>query len=140
MRWQGEVLCAGTAEGEVLRMDAPLSFWGGVDPASARVVLSGHPQCGVSIKGKILVLPQLIGSSSSSAVLLELIYRDVSPLALILGQRDAILPMGVVVARQMGWPAPAVLLLADPHFVSGDVLSIAADGAISPVLPAQSGH
>ena len=73
-------------------------------------------------------------------MLLELIYRDVSPLALILGQRDAILPMGVVVARQMGWPAPAVLLLADPHFVSGDVLSIAADGAISPVLPAQSGH
>ncbi|ABG33248.1 DUF126 domain-containing protein [Roseobacter denitrificans] len=131
MRWQGEVLCEGRAKGEVLRIDAPLSFWGGVDPATSRVVLAGHPQYGVLIKGKIVVLHELIGSSSSSAVLLELIYRDVSPLALILGQRDAILPMGVVVARQMGWSTPPVLLVPDPQFASGVVLSIDRDGGIS---------
>lgn len=130
MRWQAEVLCAGVTRGEVLRMDAPLSFWGGVDPASSKVVLAGHPQRGAPITGKIVVLPHLIGSSSSSAVLLELIYRKLSPLALILGQRDAILPIGVVVARQMGWRAPAVVLLPDPPFVSGDMLSIAKDGSI----------
>lgn len=133
MSWHADVLFQDTAQGEVLRFDAPISFWGGVNPVTSEVTLAGHPQRGQAIKDKILVLPQLIGSSSSSAVILELFYKGVAPKALILGGRDAILPVGVVVARQMGWPTIPVVVLPDPPFQSGDTVHIAPDGRIERV-------
>lgn len=130
MIWQGEALVAGTAEGPVLRLDGPISFWGGIDPQSARVTLGGHPQAGQVISNKILVVPNLIGSSSSSAVLLELLYREIAPRAFVLGQRDAILPIGAVVANQMNWNTVPMVLLADAPFATGDRISIDRDGRI----------
>lgn len=131
MTWQAEVLCAGAAQGEVMRLHAALSFWGGVDRVTSQVTLAGHPQLGDPIAGKILVIPQLIGSSSSSAVLLELIHVGMAPAALVLGARDAILPVGVVVAGQMGWPTIPVLVLPDPPFETGDTLAIDSRGRIA---------
>ncbi len=125
-----EVLCDGQAEGEVLRLNAPISFWGGIDPKTARITLDGHPQLGLSVQGKVLVLPELIGSSSSSAVLLELIYQGKSPAALILGTRDAILPIGVLVAEQMGWRTMPVLLWPDAPFQTHQRLVIEPGGDI----------
>lgn len=123
-RWQAKVLLEGTAQAKVLRLDAPISFWGGIDPATSQVILAGHPQFGERVSGKILVIRQLIGSSSSSAVMLELAYGGLAPAALILGARDAILPIGVVVAGQMGWKTLPVLVLPDPPFQTEDVLSV----------------
>ena len=133
MSWKAEVLFEGDAEGEVMRFDAPISFWGGVNPVTSKITLAGHPQRGQAIKDKVLVIPQLIGSSSSSAVILELFYKGMAPKALILGGRDAILPVGVVVARQMGWPTIPVMVLPDPPFRSGDTLKLAPDGHIEKV-------
>ncbi len=130
MTWQSEVLFAGVACGEVLRLDAPISFWGGVDPVTSEITLAGHPQRGVRTADTILVIPQLIGSSSSSAVMLELAYTGKAPGALILGGRDAILPVGVVVAKQMGWPTIPVVVLTDPPFATGQWLDIRVDGKI----------
>ncbi len=133
MTWQSDVLFEGTATGEVLRFDAPISFWGGVNPVTSEVTLAGHPQRGMAIKDKMLVIPQLIGSSSSSAVILELFYKKMAPKALILGGRDAILPVGVVVARQMNWPTIPVVVLSQPPFQSGETVCIASDGKIEKV-------
>lgn len=130
MTWTAEVLIAGSASGAVLRLDAPISFWGGVSPETGAITLAGHPQRGEMISDRILVLPRLIGSSSSSAVLLELLYRRIAPRALILGERDAILPIGVIAAGQMDWPTIPVLLLDDPGFQTGDRLEIDAGGII----------
>lgn len=130
MSWQAETLCDGVAQGRVLRLEAPISFWGGIDPQTSRVTLSGHPQLGVSIADRILVVPQLVGSSSSSAVLLELIYQGRAPCALILGARDAILPVGVLVAEQMGWRTLPVLLLPEASFETGQMLRIERGGLI----------
>lgn len=130
MSWQADVLIEGEANGEVLRLEAPISFWGGVDPVTSEITLAGHPQRGMCIVGTILVIPQLIGSSSSSAVMLELAYTGMAPKALVLGGRDAILPVGVVVARQMGWPTIPVVVLADPPFATGEQLEISAGGMI----------
>ncbi len=131
MTWQADILVAGEANGTVLRLDAPISFWGGIDPATATITLAGHPQRGESIAGTILVIPRLIGSSSSSAVLLELCHGGLAPKALILGRRDAILPVGVIVSRQMGWPTIPVLLLSAPPFLSGDRLSVDRNGLVT---------
>jgi len=48
---------AGRAEGEVLKLEQPISFWGGVDPKSGRISDPRHPDHDREIAGRILVLP-----------------------------------------------------------------------------------
>lgn len=103
----------GKAQGAALVLQAPLSFWGGVDPQTGTIIAVRHPQCGHCVSGRILVMPEPIGSSSSSAVLLELIHGGRAPAGIILGQADAILVVGCLVAQEMGWVGPPVLV--DPH-------------------------
>ena len=86
-----------------LILTAPISFWGGVDPKTSRIADVRHPQHGSEIAGTILMLPGTIGSSSASAILLELIHRGIAPAAIIMREPDAILLLGVIVAREMGW-------------------------------------
>ena len=107
---RAEVLIDGTARGRVLRLGAPISFWGGVDPETGRITDPRHPNSGDSVASRVLVLPATVGSSSSSAVMLELLRRGRAPAALVLGARDAILPLGIIVARELGYPTIPVLL------------------------------
>lgn len=122
-----------TVTGPLMALTAPLSFWGGVDPATGRIIQVRHPQCGETISGAILALPGTIGSSSSSAVLLELIRLGIAPAALLLDQPDAILLIGCVVGREMGWrPPPAFRLAAEAQAkLPSRRITIAPDGAIS---------
>jgi len=133
MSWQTDVLFAGEAAGIVMRLDAPISFWGGIDPVTAKVTLAGHPQHGDSIANKILVIPQLVGSSSSSAIMLELLHVQQAPAGLILGNADAILPIGVLVANEMDWPTIPVVRLDDPPFMTGEQLRISSVGVVSKI-------
>ena len=119
----------GTAEGPVLRLDQPLSFWGGVDPAECRLL--APPKA--SIAGTVLMLPETIGSSSSSAVLLELLRNGQAPAALVLGRPDAILGLGILVAAEMGWPTIPLLLLPvaeQQGFTTGQRVRIDVDGKL----------
>ncbi len=134
MEIKADALIGGTASGTVLRLDAPISFWGGVDPETSAICLAGHPQEGKRLAGTILVIEHLIGSSSSSAVMLELLYRGIGPAALILGGRDAILPIGALVAAQMNWKACPVLVLENPPFQTGEELQIY-DASITHLAP-----
>lgn len=107
----GESLLPGDAEGRLLVLTAPLSFWGGVEPRSGRIVMAGHPQRGLEIAGRLLALPGTIGSSSSSSVMLELLREGTAPAGLLLAGVDAILLLGVAVARELGYrPIPALRL------------------------------
>lgn len=107
-----EILIPGAAAaGECLALSAPISFWGGVDPRSGTIIDARHPQRGMNIAGRVLALPGTIGSSSASAVLLELVHAGKAPAALLLDAPDAILLLGLVVAREMGWPTPPALRL-----------------------------
>jgi predicted aconitase with swiveling domain len=119
---EGRVLIPGEAEGPLLRLTAPLSFWGGIDPASGDIILASHPQRGRNVAGTVLALPEPIGSSSSSYVLLELIHAGKAPTAIILGQADGILAVGALVAIEMGWKPPPMLELG-----AGEIARIADD-------------
>ena len=129
----GRVLVAGSGEGPLLRLTAPLSFWGGVDPKTGRISDPRHPQHGACVAGTVLAVPVPRGSSSSSAIMLELIARGIAPAALLLGEADAILALGIVVAGEMGHPTlPA--LQVDPDELAAlpqGRLRIAPGGAIS---------
>jgi predicted aconitase with swiveling domain len=61
----------GTAEAEALVLAEPLSFWGGIDAATGRVIDRFHPDLGTCISGRILVMPGGRGSSSASSILAE---------------------------------------------------------------------
>ena len=106
----GRVLVA--AEGVVgplLRLTHPISFWGGVDPVTGTIADPRHPQWGASIVGTVLAIPSAVGSSSSSAIMLELLREESAPAAVLMGQADAILALGVVVGRELGYPTVPVL-------------------------------
>lgn len=112
-----EVLVAGDAEGEVLALTEPLSFWGGVHEETGVVSDTHHPQHGASVAGKILVMPGGRGSSSSSSVLAELIRAGVGPAAIVLGERDPIIALGAMVAEALyGRTVP--ILVADTEAYS----------------------
>ena len=105
-----EILVPGErGEGEALVLTAPISFWGGVDPKTGRIADVRHPQHGETIAGRVLFLPGTIGSSSASAVLMELVHNGHAPAALVLHEPDAILLLGLIVAREMGWQTPLAL-------------------------------
>ena len=71
--------------------------------------MSAIPQHGETIAGTVLFLPGTIGSSSASAVLLELVHNGNAPAALVLHEPDAILLLGLIVAREMGWTTPVAV-------------------------------
>jgi predicted aconitase with swiveling domain len=130
---QAEVLITGAGgEGEALVLTAPISFWGGVDPRSGRIADVRHPECGESVAGKVLFVPGTIGSSSAAAVLLELVHAGLAPAALVLDHADAILLLGLIVAREMGWPTSVAVKLAraEHQRFAGRIVTVSADGGI----------
>ena len=105
------VLVAGHGRGEVMHLDPGISFWGAIDPLSGTIIDQRHPMAGKTVAGKVIVMRHSIGSSSGSAVLLETLHRGCGPAAIILGERDQILTLGAVVAREMGYARIPVVQL-----------------------------
>lgn len=131
---RGEVLVAGSpGAGEALVLSAPISFWGGVDPKSGRIADVRHPEHGRVVAGTVLFLPGTIGSSSASAVLLELVHAGLAPAALVLHEPDAILLLGLVVAKEMGLRPPVAVGLGRDLFgrFAGRRVRVEADGGVS---------
>ncbi len=131
---RGRVLVPGVARGPLLRLHAPISFWGGVDPVAGRIADPRHPEHGVSIAGTVLAVPSLVGSSSSSAVMLELLREGTAPVAVLAGKADAILALGVVVARELGYGTIPVLELPSLEGISGlsdGIIEVMEDGTVS---------
>lgn len=91
------------AEGRLLVLEKPISFWGGVDPLTGAIMDPRHPRHGMRLGGHILVMERTIGSSSSSAVMLELLRNRVAPAAIVVGRTDAILVLGLLVAEELGY-------------------------------------
>jgi len=92
---------AGDAEGLALVLAAPLSFWGGVDVETGRVIDHSHPNLGQLITGRVLVMPGGRGSSSASSVFAESIRRGTGPVGIILAIPDPILTVGALVAQSL---------------------------------------
>ena len=107
----GMTLHPGSAAGSLLRLDAPLSFWGGSELETGRITDERHPQWGVVMAGRILVMHSGRGSSSSSSVLAEQIRAGVSPAAILLSEPDAIIVLGAIVAAELYEKSIPIVLL-----------------------------
>lgn len=130
---RARVILPGAASGRALKV-AALSFWGGVDPDTGILTDPSIAHHGESIAGRVLLVAEPRGSSSSSAVMLELLRNGHAPSAIVLGHVDAILGLGIVVAREMGWPAIPLYELAPREMAmidDGAEIGIDAAGALS---------
>ena len=125
---EGRTLVAGHASGLALVLDEPLSFWGGLDPATGALIDTHHPQQGATLAGRVLVMPSGRGSSSSSYVLAEAIRAGTSPVAIVLRESDGIVALGAIVARELyGTLVPVVVLEADGYDAIADGDAIVVD-------------
>ena len=106
-----QTIVAGSAEGPLLVLEAPLSFWGGVDPETGRIIERRHPQFGVSLARQVLALPAVKGSSSGSSILAEILRNGSGPSGIVLGAPDGILATGAIVAQRLyGIGCPVVCI------------------------------
>jgi uncharacterized protein len=134
-----EVIVAGLPDEDIdcapaVVLTEPISFWGGVSPTSGTLTDPRSRNHHRAIVGAALFISELRGSSSGSSVLLELIYRALAPSAIILDSPDAILALGTIVGREMGWVSPPILRLAaneQRQISDGALVSITKDGRLT---------
>lgn len=96
---KGRSIAKGTATGELIITDAPISFLSGVDPETGIVIEKGHPLEGISIAGKILAFPFGKGSTVGSYVIYSLKKNDCAPAAMINAEAEAIIAVGAIISR-----------------------------------------
>lgn len=100
----------GAAESTALVLKEGLSLWGGIDVDTGCIIDQSHPDVGTCVAGTVLVMPAGRGSSSSSAVLAEVVRRGTGPAAIVLGRADPILTVGAIVAASLyGIACPIVV-------------------------------
>ena len=105
----GQIVLPGVAEGPIIATSEGLSFWGGVDPATGRVIDLHHPLHGTCLTGMILLMPTSRGSCSGSGVLLDMALNGVAPGALVFCEAEDVLTLGALVTSEMfGKPLPIV--------------------------------
>jgi predicted aconitase with swiveling domain len=130
---RGRVLAPGTATGLALVLDEPLSLWGGLDPATGRIVERRHPQHGEPVTGRVLIMPATRGSSSSASVLAESVRARTAPAAIVLGEPDLILAVGAAVAEEL-YRTRIPVVVIDPGWLpdlrSGMRVRIEEDGRL----------
>ncbi|MBW1730250.1 MAG: DUF126 domain-containing protein [Deltaproteobacteria bacterium] len=89
----------GVARGIVLASPHPISFWGGVDPKTGRVIDPHHDLFGQSVSSRVLAFPFGKGSSTGSLIMLELVRANKAPAAIVNVRTEPILATGPVVSK-----------------------------------------
>jgi uncharacterized protein len=110
----GELILGPATSGPLLRLAEPVSFWGGVDEKTGRIIDQHHPQLGICLAGTALLMGAARGSSSSSSTLLECVRLGTAPAILLLTERDTILAVGVAAAWEIYGRGPSVVMLPRP--------------------------
>jgi predicted aconitase with swiveling domain len=91
----------GRAEGEVLATNMPMSFWGGVDAATGKIVDPRHDLFEHCLTAKVLVFPFAKGSAGAPAIILELFARQTAPAAIINLEAEPLLISGPILGRHL---------------------------------------
>jgi len=139
---RARILHGGAAQGEVLALDAPLSFWGAFDPRTGEIIDIHHPQKGVRIAGAILMMRETRGSGTAPGGMAEAIRLGTAPAAVILIKPDINLAIGALVAEVLYGKTCPVLSLDEESYAGLAVeqaLAVRADGTITPLPRAVPG-
>lgn len=130
----GTVVIAGEVEGQLLVSAEPLSFWGGYDHETGKIIDERHDLAGQDAAGTILVLPFTRGSSTTTAVLVDAVRAGNAPAAIVTTEPDSFFALASIVADEMyGKPVP-LLVISPEAFAqlrSGSEAHIALDGTLT---------
>lgn len=99
MEVKARVISRGKAKGEALVSADPISFLGGVDRNTGKVVEKGHALEGKSVAGKILVFPRGKGSTVGSYVMLGMKKNGVAPAAIVNLEAETIIAVGAIISE-----------------------------------------
>ena len=130
---KGRPIVPGAAAGEALVSAQPLSFWGGLDSATGKLIDPRHDRCGEVITGKVFVLPGGKGSSTASAVLAESVRAGTHPAAILTLRADPILAVGAIVADELYGQTVPMVVLAEESLRSireGEHVAVGPDGTV----------
>lgn len=139
--FRGQPVVAGSARGQALAADTPLSFWGGFNPDSGEIIDQRHPLKGLVGTGRILVIPSGRGSCSGSGVLLEAIRQGTAPAAIILSRLDQIIGLGCILGDELYSSHPVLIVMSEEErqqIATGDVVAIDERGLVT-VTPFETG-
>jgi predicted aconitase with swiveling domain len=129
----GRPIVAGSAEGKALVSKESLSFWGGLDLNTGRIIDHRHERAGEVMTGRVFVFPRGRGSSTSSATLMESIKTGVAPAAIINLKVDPILALGSIVSDELYNKAVPIVVLDEKDFYSikeNDHITVEPDGTV----------
>jgi hypothetical protein len=119
---KGRKVAKGTAHGVALVSTEGISFYGGVEPETGKVVGKGHPLEGQVVAGKILVFPQGKGSTVGSYVLYDMKKRGTAPAAIINKEIETIIAVGAIISK-----IPCVDKIDISKIKTGDKVSVDAE-------------
>ena len=109
IRTDALIVVESETKGQVFTCSESLSFWGGVDPDTGKIIDSHHPNHGVALAGKIVLMPSSRGSCSGSGVLLQLARNNIAPAAIVFCEAEEILTLGAIIAAKL-FDSPVVIL------------------------------
>ncbi|MDD2936246.1 MAG: DUF126 domain-containing protein [Candidatus Methanomethylophilaceae archaeon] len=115
---KGRSISPGKARGQVLKLEEPFSFLGGVDGSTGELT-SGKG----NVAGRVLVFPAGKGSTVGSYVMYDLAVHGKAPAAVINSNAETIVTTGAVISSIPMVDRIDVSLLSD-----GDTVTVDADG------------
>ena len=99
MKFEGRKIYKGIGEGEAIVTNDGISFYGGVDPDTGKVVEVGHELYDQSITGKVLVFPTGKGSTVGSYTMYRMKKNNTAPAAIVNKQIDTIIAVGCIISE-----------------------------------------
>jgi len=125
----GRKISTGNASGEALVTKMGISFFGGVDPETGKVVEKGHELEGQSIAGRVLVFPTGKGSTVGSYTLYRLKKAGLAPAAIVNAEAETITAVGCIISD-----IPCVDQIPIDQLKTGMQIRVDADNATVEVL------
>ena len=119
---KGRSVAPGQALGEALVSTNPISFYGGVDARTGKIIEKGHELEGQHVQGKVLVFPGGKGSTVGSYVIYGLARNGVAPAAIVNRATETIVATGAILAG-----IPCVDGVDIEAFETGDIVEVDGD-------------
>jgi len=126
---RGQAIVTGFCRAEALVSAKPISFLGGVDPASGTITEKDHDLRGQCIKGKVLCFPHGHGSTVGSYVLYSLAKNGTAPKAIVNQVADPVVVVGAIIAD-----IPMVAQIDIRQVRTGDMVEVNAGKGVVKIL------
>jgi len=99
MKLFGRKIYKGITEAEAIVTKEGISFYGGVDPDTGKIVEVGHELEGQTITGKVLVFPSGKGSTVGSYTMYRMMKNKTAPVAIVNREIDTIIAVGCIISE-----------------------------------------